>query len=48
MPVRRGDRVVGHFVLVSATRLSYPTREQRRVAMVLADRVAVLPQADVA
>lgn len=48
VPVRRGDRVVGHFVVVSASRLSYPTREQRRVAMVLADQVSVLPQAGVA
>jgi K+-sensing histidine kinase KdpD len=38
--VRRGDHVVGHFVITSASSLVYPTREQRRVAVLLADLVA--------
>jgi hypothetical protein len=38
--VRRGQRVVGHFVVTAAARIAYPTAEQRRVAMLLADQVA--------
>jgi len=38
--VRRGQRVVGHFVVTAAARIAYPTTEQRRVAMLLADQVA--------
>ena len=38
--VRRGPRVVGHFLVSAATRVTYPTREQRRVAVLLADQVA--------
>ncbi|GAA2153639.1 hypothetical protein GCM10009844_38330 [Nocardioides koreensis] len=40
LPVRRGSRVVGHFLVTAATRITYPTREQRRVAVLLADQVA--------
>jgi K+-sensing histidine kinase KdpD len=38
--VRRGDHVVGHFVITAASSLVYPTSEQRRVAVLLADLVA--------
>jgi K+-sensing histidine kinase KdpD len=37
--LRDGD-VVGHFVLTSASEIARPTREQRRVAVLLADQVA--------
>jgi K+-sensing histidine kinase KdpD len=40
LPVRRGSRVVGHFLVTAATRVSYPSREQRRVAVLLAAQVA--------
>jgi len=40
LPVRRGSRVVGHFLVTAATRVAYPSREQRRVAVLLADQVA--------
>jgi K+-sensing histidine kinase KdpD len=38
--VRRRDQVLGHFLVTAATRVSRPTREQRRVAVLLADQVA--------
>ena len=38
--VRRGSVVVGHFLVSSTARVRYPTREQRRVAVLLADQVA--------
>ena len=41
VPVRRGSVVVGHFLLCSATRTAYPSIEQRQVAVLLADQVAV-------
>jgi K+-sensing histidine kinase KdpD len=41
VPVRRGTVVVGHFLLSSATRTVYPSVEQRQVAVLLADQVAV-------
>jgi K+-sensing histidine kinase KdpD len=41
VPVRRGTRVVGHFLGTATTRVSYPSRQQRRVAVLLADQVAV-------
>ncbi len=41
VPVRRGSVVVGHFLLSSATRTAYPSIEQRQVAVLLADQVAV-------
>jgi K+-sensing histidine kinase KdpD len=47
VPVRRGRRVVGHFLVTATSRATYPTREQRRVAVLLADQVAaVLPDHD--
>jgi K+-sensing histidine kinase KdpD len=41
VPVRRGSAVVGHFLLSSPTRTVYPSVEQRQVAVLLADQVAV-------
>jgi len=40
IPVRRGDRTVGYFLVTATTRVSYPSREERRVAVLLADQVA--------
>jgi K+-sensing histidine kinase KdpD len=40
VPVRRGPEAVGHFLLTTTSHLTYPTREQRRVAVLLADQVA--------
>ncbi|WP_169512699.1 DUF4118 domain-containing protein [Aestuariimicrobium kwangyangense] len=40
VPVHLGNRVVGHFLLTATARPSYPTLEQRRVAVLLADQVA--------
>lgn len=44
LPVRRESRVVGHFLVTSATRTSYPSLEARRVAVLLADQVAAAVQ----
>jgi GAF domain-containing protein len=41
IPVRRGNRVVGHFLVTAASHVAYPSHEQRRVAVLLADHVAV-------
>lgn len=38
--VRRGDRVAGHYLVTATSHVAYPTREQRRVAVLLADQVA--------
>jgi K+-sensing histidine kinase KdpD len=38
--LRRESRVVGHFLVTATTRVAFPTREQRRVAVLLADQVA--------
>ena len=38
--VRRGPRVVGHFLVAATAEVTYPTQEQRRVAVLLADQVA--------
>lgn len=38
--VRRGSRVVGHFLLTASANVAYPSREQRRVAVLLADQVS--------
>ena len=38
--VRRESVVVGHFLVTATTRIAYPSREQRRVAVLLADQVA--------
>jgi len=40
IPVRKGSRVVGHFLLTATEHVSYPSREQRRVAVLLADQAA--------
>ncbi len=40
VPVQRGEEVLGHFLLTAATDRSYPTREQRRIAVLMADQVA--------
>ena len=40
--VRRATRVVGHIEVTAATRVARPTREQCRVAVLLADQVAPL------
>ena len=40
IPVHRGARVVGHFLVTASSRLTYPTAEQRQVAVLLADQVA--------
>ena len=40
--VRRAARVVGHFEVTAATRVVRPSREQCRVAVLLADQVAPL------
>ena len=40
--VRRSTRVVGHFLVTASTRVVRPSREQCRVAVLLADQVAPL------
>jgi GAF domain-containing protein len=40
LPVFRGSRVVGHFLVTASTRVCYPSLEQRQVAVLLADQVA--------
>jgi K+-sensing histidine kinase KdpD len=40
VPVRRGARVIGHFLVTATSHVAYPNREQRRVAVLLADQVA--------
>lgn len=39
LPIRRGSDTLGHFILTSAAHLVYPSREQRRVAVLLADQM---------
>jgi hypothetical protein len=39
--VRRGPDVAGHFLVTTTSRQSYPTAEACRVAVLLADQVAV-------
>jgi K+-sensing histidine kinase KdpD len=41
VPVRRGSQTVGHFLVTATSHISRPDREQRRVAVLLADQVAV-------
>jgi len=38
--VRRGPDVAGHFLLTTTSHRTYPTREQRRIAVLMADQVA--------
>ena len=47
IPVHRGSRVVGHFLVTATSRVTYPTAEQRRVAVLLADQVAAAVDARV-
>ena len=46
VPVQRGTHVLGHFLVTSASHVSYPSVEQRRVAILLADQVAAATQQD--
>jgi K+-sensing histidine kinase KdpD len=41
VPVRRSGTDLGHFLVTSTSRVVRPSREQRRVAVLLADQVAV-------
>jgi K+-sensing histidine kinase KdpD len=41
LEVHRGPETLGHFVITSASALAYPTEEQRRVAVLLADQVSL-------
>jgi K+-sensing histidine kinase KdpD len=40
IPVRRGSQAVGHFLVTATSHVIYPSAEQRRVAVLLADQVA--------
>jgi K+-sensing histidine kinase KdpD len=40
IPVRRGTRTIGHFLVTATSHVIYPSPEQRRVAVLLADQVA--------
>ena len=40
VPVQRGSRMLGHFLVTAASRVVYPSVEQRRIALLLADQVA--------
>jgi K+-sensing histidine kinase KdpD len=40
LEVRRSGRVIGHFLVTASTRVVHPSREQCRVAVLLADQVA--------
>ncbi|MCW2737147.1 DUF4118 domain-containing protein [Nocardioides sp.] len=42
LEVRRSGRVIGHFLVTASTRMARPSREQCRVAVLLADQVAPL------
>ena len=42
LPVHRGSATCGYFELTSASHVARPTRDQRRVAVLLADQVAAL------
>lgn len=41
VPVCRGPRVIGHFLVTATSHRAYPTGEQRRVAVLLADQVVI-------
>ena len=43
--VRKGSRVVGHFLVTASGKVAYPSREQRQVAVLLADQVAAAIEA---
>jgi K+-sensing histidine kinase KdpD len=38
--VRRGPRAIGHFLVTATTSVTYPSKERRQVAVLLADQVA--------
>ena len=40
VPVQRGAHMVGHFLVTATSHVAYPSRERRRVAVLLADQVA--------
>lgn len=40
VPVHRGSVVLGHFLVTATSHVARPSREQRRVAVLLADQVA--------
>ena len=40
VPVQRGTRVLGHFLVTAVSHVAYPSVEQRRIAVLLADQVA--------
>ncbi len=42
VPVHRGPRVLGHFLVTAASHVAYPSLEQRRIAVLLADQVAAV------
>lgn len=42
LPVRSGDTTLGYFLVVSAADAARPAREQRRVAVLLADQMGVV------
>ncbi len=44
VPVGVGSRVIGHFLVSVTSHLSYPTQEQRRIAVLLAGQVAAAVQ----
>jgi K+-sensing histidine kinase KdpD len=46
VPVHRGEHVIGHFLVTSASHVAYPSREQLRVAVLLADQVASVATRD--
>lgn len=46
LPVRSGGTVFGHFLLTASTRVARPTRDQLRVASMLADQVGAALAAD--
>jgi K+-sensing histidine kinase KdpD len=44
--VRRGPRVIGHFLVTATTEATYPSKERRQVAVLLADQVAAALDAE--
>lgn len=44
VPVRRDAQTLGHFLVTATSHVSYPSRERRRVAVLLADQVGAAPR----
>ena len=44
--VRKGPSVIGHFLVSAAATVTYPSRERRQVAVLLADQVAAALDAE--